>query len=167
MNDRISNAPRTGSRTRLNFAPAADPKPADSVLSYIHMLSSRLDRAFYSRVEAKYDVTLAEWRIVLTLKHAPATSAIWITNRWGMEKMAVSRAIRRLEQMGRIRRSRNPDDRRSRVLSLTAKGEKLYERIMPGASQRYMEILSCLGNDEIEALRKTLTKLVDHTATLR
>ena len=145
---------------------AADGTPADTVLAHIHMLSSRIDRAFLSEVAAEYGVTLAEWRMILTLRHYPGSSAAQIRRRWGMEKMAASRAVRGLEAAGRIVRRRNPGDRRGHVLTLTREGEALYKKIMPGARRRYLEILDCLSGPEIAALRATLVKLERHTATL-
>ena len=145
---------------------AADGTPADTVLAHIHMLSSRIDRAFLGEVAAEYGVTLAEWRVILTLRHYPGCSAAAIRKRWGMEKMSASRAVRGLAAAGRIVRRRNPGDRRGHVLTLTRKGEALYRKIMPGASRRYLEILDCLSAPEIAALRATLVKLVDHTSTL-
>lgn len=153
-----------GERARDIFA--ADGTPADTVLAHIHMLSSRIDRAFLGEVGAEHGVTLAEWRVILTLRHYPGGSAAAIRRRWGMEKMAASRAVRGLEAAGRIVRRRNPGDRRGHVLNLTREGEALYRSIMPGARRRYLEILDCLSAPEIADLRATLVKLVGHTAKL-
>lgn len=163
--DRNNEADGASSRRARDIF-AADGTPADTVLAHIHMLSSRIDRAFLGEVAAEYRVTLAEWRVILTLRHYPGSSAAAIRRRWGMEKMAASRAVRGLEAAGRIVRRRNPGDRRGHVLTLTREGEALYDQIIPGASRRYLEILDCLSVPEIAALRATLVKLVDHTSTL-
>ncbi|MDP6176087.1 MAG: MarR family transcriptional regulator, partial [Rhodospirillales bacterium] len=109
---------------------------------------------------ARYDLSLPEWRVMITIIQHPQSSAIAITERWAMEKMAVSRAIRRLEGMGRIKRMRNQRDRRSFVLSLTPKGRRLFERIVPISNNRYRNLVSGLTQHEIVEARKILGKLL-------
>jgi len=41
---------------------------------------------------------IAAWRILLTLQNHPGSTAVEINDRWAMEKMAVSRSIRLLEE---------------------------------------------------------------------
>lgn len=134
----------------------ADDKP----LSLVHILSNRIGRAFYSEVEAKFGVSIAEWRVMLTLASEPGVTAAEITNRWAIEKMAVNRAIQRLVDNGHVSRTRDPDDRRSYRLALTAKGDKLYEKIAPHANKRYRELVSSVSNDELRSLVATLQKMI-------
>ncbi len=140
--------------------------PADNVLACVHVVSNQIGRAFYSEVSAEHDLSLPEWRIILTLAQQPGRTATEITDLWGMEKMAVSRAVRRLESMGRIARQPDADDRRRQVLTLSAKGRRLYEKIEPLATARYHEITDGLSKSDLKALRKTLKKLIARTAAL-
>lgn len=140
--------------------------PADNVLAAVHVLSNRIGRAFYGRIEARHGLSLAEWRVILTLHLHPDATAAEITERWAIDKMAVSRAIRRLERLGHLRRKRDAGDRRSLRLALTASGRRLYARVVPGANARYREIVACLDRSERATLRRALAKLLAHTATL-
>ena len=63
----------------------------------IHILSDRVTRAYSTEVEPKFDITLAEWRVILMLNQHPGTTANKITDRWSMEKIAVNRAIWKLD----------------------------------------------------------------------
>ena len=132
----------------------------DKPLSLVHMLSNRLSRAFFDEVETRYGVSIAEWRVILTLVSEPGLSGSDITNRWAMEKMSVNRAIQRLVDSGNVARSRDPEDRRSYRLTLTAKGRKLYEKIAPSANKRYAELTSAISGEELEALVATLRKMI-------
>ena len=150
-------------------APASDTSDlgvADNLLASIHVMSRQIDRAFQSRISNKFDLSLAEWRVLLTLAGRPSATAAEIIEIWAMEKMAVSRAVRRLERMGRIARERNSGDRRSYTLSLTANGRQVYEDILPTANARYREIFSQLSRDDLQFLRVTLDGLVEHTGRL-
>ena len=132
----------------------------DKPLSLVHILSNRIGRAFYSEVETKFGVTIAEWRVMLTLASDPGVSAAEITNSWAMEKMSVNRAIQRLIDNSNVSRSRDPEDGRSYRLSLTAKGRKLYVRIAPAANKRYTEIISSVSAEELDIVVAALQKMI-------
>lgn len=140
----------------------ADTRP----LSLVHVLSNRISRAFYSEVEARFGVTVAEWRVLLTIEAQPGVSAAEITNLWSIEKMAVNRAIKRLVADGVVDRKRDPEDGRSFHLSLTPKGARLYAKIQPAATARYRELMSALSDDEKDAMVSALNKLIDKAETL-
>lgn len=141
--------------------------PADDVLSEIHVLANLIGQGFSGYLEGEHGLTVAEWRVMLTLGRQPGQTAAEITARWAMDKMAISRALQRLEDAGRIRRDRNPDDRRSYRLLLTEDGKALHDRILPGATARYREFVGCLSEQEIAQLRDALRKLIDHASTAR
>ena len=144
---------------------AGDLGVADNLLASIHVMSRLIDRAFQSRISNRFDLSLAEWRVLLTLAGQPSATAAEIIEIWAMEKMAVSRAVQRLARMGRISREQNAD-RRSYSLSLTADGRQVYEAILPTANARYREIFANLSKDDLQFLRVTLDGLVVHTANL-
>lgn len=129
------------------------------MLALTHVLSNQIGRAFYKKIEGKFGLSLAEWRVTMTLALNPGTTSVVIINNWTMDKMAVSRAVTRLEQRGFVQRKKNKKDRRSYSLSLTPKGKRTYQQILPHANARYHELLSSLTAAEIKALRKSLEKL--------
>ena len=141
--------------------------PADDVLSEIHVLANLIGQGFSGFLEGEHGLTVAEWRVMLTLGRHPGQTAAEITARWAMDKMAISRALQRLEDAGRIRRDRNPEDRRSYRLSLTEDGQTLHDEILPGATARYRDFVGCLSEQEIAQLRDALHKLINHAATVR
>ncbi len=140
---------------------------SDNVLASVHVLSNRITRAFESRIEARYGISVAEWRVLLSLFGTSGLTAKEIHEQWAMDKMTVSRAVRRLEGDGRVRRHRHPEDGRSFVLVATPRGVRLVKKILPTADARYREVLSCLTGRERKALERTLVKLLRHTANLK
>jgi DNA-binding MarR family transcriptional regulator len=147
-------------------SPATTPAPADNALTLVHLLSNRITRAFYSEIETRFGVSLPEWRVIMTLARYPELTAVEITTRWSMDKMTISRAIRRLEDKGRLRRIRHPEDRRSFTVSLTGEGRAFYDKVVPVANARYRTIAACLDGEEAAAFRATLEKLINHAAGL-
>lgn len=139
----------------------------DDLLSEIHVLANLVARAFSGQLDESFGVSVPDWRVLLTLARHPGQTAAEITNRWAMDKMAISRAIQRLETEGNIRRDRNPHDRRSFSLSLTSDGMRLYSTILPLANERYHAFMSCLSKEEQASLRQSLDKLIAQADNLR
>jgi len=142
------------------------PSSSENVLSMIHILSNRVTRAFSTEVEPKFDITLAEWRVILMLNQHPGATAIEITNRWSMDKMAVNRAILKLEEAGAIDRTRKRNDKRSYELTLTDRGQQMYEAIVPTANSRYHQIVSALDRKELSDFAEKLSRLLEQTEKL-
>ena len=140
---------------------------ANDLLSDIHVLANLIGRAFSGLLDRSFGMSVPEWRVMLTLARHPGLTAAEITSRWAMDKMAISRAIQRLEADGHIGRDRNPSDRRSYRLSLTASGAALYQKILPAANARYREFVSCLTREELSGLRASIEKLIAHAENLR
>lgn len=134
--------------------------PADNVLAAIHVVSNRISRAFYADIEARHGITLPEWRVMLTLMRHPGMAAMAVAALWGMDKMAISRAVRRLARAGFVRRTPAPDDCRRWVLDLTAEGRRRYRAIEPAATGRYRQFLKPLAPREVAQLRRLLEKLI-------
>jgi DNA-binding MarR family transcriptional regulator len=134
-------------------------RSADDILSAVHILANLIGGAYSDHLD-DIGITVPEWRVVLTLARYPGSTATEITDRWAMDKMAISRAIQRQEKANNIERKGNPDDRRSFRLSLTASGDALYEKILPVANKRYQTLVSSLSPRELASLHKSLDKLI-------
>ena len=146
----------------------SEPPPrVENILASIHVLSNRITRAFESRLDTMHGLTVPEWRVLLSVSSHPGLTAKDVHERWAMDKMTVSRAVRRLASHGYVKRSDNPGDARSYVLKVTKKGNRLFEKILPTADARYREILSCLSKSEQATLRRILGKLIAGTQTLQ
>jgi DNA-binding MarR family transcriptional regulator len=76
-----------------------------------------------------------------------------------MDKVAVNRAARVLEERGLVARVPNPDDGRSHLLALTGEGRAIHAEVMPLARATERELLDGLAPDEEAQLRALLAKL--------
>ena len=138
----------------------------DNILAAIHVLTNRVGRVYQGQLEAEFGITPAEWRTMLTLHQNPQSTAADVINQWAMDKMAISRAIRRMEQRGWVKRTVNPKDRRSLKLSLTAAGRRQYDVVLPTANALYREIVSALSRNDQANLRGYLAQLIEQTGTI-
>jgi DNA-binding MarR family transcriptional regulator len=76
-----------------------------------------------------------------------------------MDKVSISRAVRRLLEFGRIEREPNDADRRERHLRLTPAGQSIYDDIVPAALAYERRIRDALTPEENEALERLIDKL--------
>jgi DNA-binding MarR family transcriptional regulator len=139
---------------------AGTARPADNVLALVHVLSSLIGRAFHGRIAPAHGLSLAEWRVMITLANHPGASGADIVERWAMQPMMASRAVRALERRGWVARRRRADDRRSYALSLTAAGRRAHGRVGPDANARYRELLACLPAADVARLDRALQRLI-------
>lgn len=146
--------------------PAAKGASGSYLLAGIHVVSNRISRSFVEEVTAQHGIKLTEWRVLVSVREVPGTTAGAITRRWGMEKMAVNRAVRRLAELKCLTVTPDREDRRRLTLALTDQGQRLFEAIEPAATRRYREILALLSAEERRALGRILDKLTAGTAEM-
>ena len=121
----------------------------------------------FGRIYARrHQITLAEWRVMFTLAARPGAAAADVADTLGLDKMAVSRAIRSLERSGRVKRTTDDKDQRRATLNLTPKGLAVFNQIAPGGLEREATLFGVLDAQERRAFIATLDKLIAHVRTL-
>lgn len=121
-----------------------------------HRLSQELS-AIYA--EAPFAITIAEWRVLAQLaEHAPLTSKA-LTERTGMDKTKISRAVQRLGERALLSRERDSRDQRQAHLHLTEAGLTLYQQLVPHALAWEQQRLGALNEAERRQLLALLDKL--------
>jgi DNA-binding MarR family transcriptional regulator len=159
--------PLSTALSRSRATPVVVPqRPADNLLALVHVFSALIGRAFYAPLESRHGVTVAEWRIMLSLYQQPGATAAEIIESWAMEKMAASRAIRQLERRGWVMRRQRASDKRSYALNLTVQGRKSCQAVLPAANGRYRDIVACLSRPERQQFERALARLIAHTRAL-
>ncbi|TCS97949.1 MarR family transcriptional regulator [Pseudofulvimonas gallinarii] len=132
----------------------------DRFLPYrLSRLSNRISQQIASTYVDRFDLSVTEWRVMAVLGRYPGLSANEVAERTAMDKVAVSRAVARLVQQGRLRRDVAEDDRRRSVLQLTAAGRKIYAQVAPEVLATGSRLLGALDRDELALLMALLEKL--------
>lgn len=125
----------------------------------LSVLSNRISRSIADGYEGKFQLTLPEWRVMAVLGEEPDLSAGQVADRTAMDKVAVSRAVNKLLESGRIERHFANEDRRRSVLALSEKGSEVYREIVPIALGYEARLLEQFSAKEREQLESLLTKL--------
>ncbi|MBM7118488.1 MarR family winged helix-turn-helix transcriptional regulator [Archangium primigenium] len=122
-------------------------------------VSQRVARVYAEQ----YGLSTQEWRLIAVLGEDGERTQLDLVKRTRMEKVPVSRAARALEDRGLVRRTQSEHDARSRRLSLTPSGRRIYERVAPAALEAEAEVLAELAPRERATLR-TLLERVERSA---
>jgi DNA-binding MarR family transcriptional regulator len=110
------------------------------------------------------ELSLAESRALFTVRRLEAPEIGHIATELGLDLGYTSRLVTRLERAGRIRREQGPDDRRRRVVTLTAAGAELLAEVERRSNARMDAITAHLRpaqRTELLAAMATVRRLLD------
>lgn len=130
----------------------------------LSVLANQVSQGIARTYSERFGLSIPEWRVIAILgrfDHIPATA---VAERAAMDKVAVSRAVRQLLDLGLIQRRDGREDRRAKPLTLTVTGRRVYEAIAPAALDFEARLLAALTATEQRSLDRILTKLVRASA---
>ncbi|HVZ91544.1 MAG TPA: MarR family winged helix-turn-helix transcriptional regulator [Rhizomicrobium sp.] len=125
----------------------------------LSVLTNRMSNAIARLYSERFGLSIPEWRAMAVLGQTPGLSAREVAERTAMDKVQVSRAVASLMRAKRVTRTGDRNDGRVTRLSLTPKGEAIYEEIVPLALHLEAVFLSALSEAEREALLGLMNKL--------
>ncbi len=146
-----------------------DPTPLalERFLPYrLSVLTNTVSRAIARLYAKRFGLSIPEWRVMAALGRYPELAASEICGVTAMDKVQVSRAVGRMERRLLVSRTGDAEDRRRRVLRLTAKGEAIHAEIVPLALEREAHLLAALSLGEYRELDRLLVKLQAQAALL-
>lgn len=143
-------------------APAADAQALrlQDYLPYrLSVASNRVSGLIARAYQARFGLTIQEWRIIAVLGAGEALTAQGLCEATAMDKVTVSRAIRALDTRGLLTRTPNPADKRASDVRLTADGEAIYAEVAPLALAYEQALLDSFSGEERDQLMALLEKL--------
>jgi len=147
----------------MNFdaVPAHAPLELEHFLPYrLSILSNTVSQGIATEYEERFQLSMTEWRVMTILARFPEVSAREVVERTAMDKVAVSRAVSRLVDAGRVDRGTHDGDKRRSVLKLSEAGWAIHDEVAPLARAHERELLAKLSAEEREHLDRILDKLL-------
>lgn len=126
----------------------------------LSILSNTISQTIADDYQSRHDISMTEWRVMAVLARYEGLSAREVAERTAMDKVAVSRALARLVEAGRVDRAVHDNDKRRSVLSLTETGWAIHDEVAPMARAREREVLAKLDTEERLWLTRILDKLL-------
>ena len=110
---------------------------------------------------AGLNVTPVQSSILTILATQPVMDQATLASEIGVDRATVGAVVRRLAMRGLVDRGDSADDRRRKIVQLTAKGHALLERIAPLTAAAHARTLAALPAAERARFLASLTKLVE------
>lgn len=123
------------------------------------LMSSLQTRALADMYTRKFGLSVNCWWVMAVIGRLPGGSASNVVGHTTLEADKVTRAVDVLVARGLVRRRQDDEDRRRVVLSLSAKGQKVFEEIEGVRQGLEGALLSVLGARERDAFCAALDKL--------
>lgn len=129
----------------------------------LSVTSNAVSSLIAERYRKRFALKIPEWRVMAVLGDAGGAvggmTQRALTAATLMDKVAVNRAVKVLEDRGLIARVPNPGDGRSHHLALTDEGRAIHAEVMPLARATEADLLADLAPGEEELLRRLLASL--------
>ena len=114
----------------------------------------------------RFGLSVPEWRIMAVLGDSGPRTQRELTRLTLMDKVAVNRACKVLEERGLAVREPNAQDGRSHLLQLTQSGTAMRNQIMPLALEMERRLFSTFSPDELATFRTLLARVRDEVDDL-
>ena len=135
----------------------------DDFLPYLlSVAGNAVSDAVSATYQGSHQLRTPEWRLIAVLAQDGAMTPLAIGQRTRMDKVTVSRAAVALMEKGYVRRTPNPVDLRSHLLSLTPQGQDVHQQVVPQAVAVEARIFESFSEEERQTLASLLARA--HTA---
>ena len=137
--------------------------PAHRFFIYkVGMLRRALDRYSTPAITDQFDLTLAEFRVLTLLYGSSPATVRELCDLLQADKAEVSRAAAGLVKRGLANRRSDTDDARSALISITARGERQHDAIVPLRQALQEKLETALSRSEVTEFHRLLDKLMQH-----
>jgi DNA-binding MarR family transcriptional regulator len=120
----------------------------------------QVHNAVFAEVVSDPDLTTPQFAVLSVLYCNPNIDQVELAQRLGIDRSTIADLAGRLEDRRLIKRTRDKNDRRRKVLRLTAAGESLYLETFPEVIEVGRRIIEPLSERERAAFMKSLAKII-------
>lgn len=134
--------------------------PQQTVRTWMDVFMHRSMRG-WSHFAKSTGLSMPQFSILMQLHHRGACGVSDISERFDVSNAAASQLVDKLVQAGYLARAEDPKDRRAKLLTLSAKGQKLMAK---GVEERHLwmdELVKNLSGEEKVKVSEALTILTE------
>jgi DNA-binding MarR family transcriptional regulator len=136
-------------------------KLEDHVFFYFSQILARRTRAINARFRP-YGLDYPRWRVLAVLQEHSGATMGQLADLTSVDRTTLTRTLGLMESAGLIARREQKSDRRSLAISLTARGRRVFARILPLTVAETDRALTDFSAEEIEVLRDWLRRMADN-----
>jgi len=146
--------------------PSPSTRLADFVPYRMSVTTNAVSDLIAGEYRARFGLKVPEWRVMAVLGDLGSQTQRELVGATRMDKVAVNRACKVLEERGLVTRTPNTRDGRSHHLALTGAGRAMFDEIMPLALDMEKRLFACLSATETDEFKATLGKLLDRAGAM-
>ncbi|MEP0191650.1 MAG: MarR family winged helix-turn-helix transcriptional regulator [Erythrobacter sp.] len=136
----------------------------------LSIASNAVSGLIAERYRKKFGLKIPEWRVIAVLgdkqSDVGGSTQRVLTDATLMDKVAVNRACKVLEERGLIARVPNASDGRSHLLELTQEGRTIHAEVMPMAKAIERDLFDGFSKAEQTQLRSLLQRMRERVTEL-
>jgi DNA-binding MarR family transcriptional regulator len=133
----------------------------------LSVLTNTVSQGIARSYRERHDISVTEWRILAVLGRFPGLSASAVSERTAMDKVAISRGVKSLEEKGLLERRADAGDRRRQRLFISpGKGRRVLDEVIPMARDYEQRLLQPLTAAERATLSDLLARLQSRAESL-
>jgi DNA-binding MarR family transcriptional regulator len=146
--------------TALRIFPSLDPE-TEAAVDRMVKLTKHLDRVT-ERTVGRFGLNTGEFKVLLKLVQVPdqRLTAGALSEMLSLSTGAMTNRLDRLEEAGFAIRERDPNDRRTVVVTLTPQGREVLDKAVGAQADEERHLLSALKPDELHRMNALLRKLM-------
>ena len=142
------------------------PRLADFLPYLLSITSNAVSGRIAQEYRVRFGLKVPEWRVMAVLGDSGPMTQRQLTAFTLMDKVAVNRACKELEERGLASREPNAKDGRSHLLELTEAGREMHGEIMPLALEMERRLFSTFSEKEVETFRALLERVKEEVRDL-
>lgn len=126
----------------------------------MQLLQARESTMFLFRpMLRQFGLTDQQWRVIRVLATNKQIEAFELSQQSMILPPSLTRILKNLEEKGFVKRSTDIGDQRKVLVSLSARGQKKYQQVVPASEKIYRSIERKLGKRELAGLLNQLINL--------
>lgn len=133
----------------------------DHLFFHFSQILARRTRALNERLRP-YGLDYSRWRVLAVLQEHSGATMGRLADLTSVDRTTLTRTLGLMEKAGLVVRRERESDRRSLAISLTAKGRRLFARILPLTLSETARALTGFSSEEIGVIRDRLRRMADN-----
>ena len=126
----------------------------------MQLLQARESTMFLFRpMLRQFGLTDQQWRVIRVLATNKQIEAFELSQQSMILPPSLTRILKNLEEKGFVKRSTDIGDQRKVLISLSARGQKKYQQVVPASEKIYRSIERKLGKRDLTELLNQLINL--------
>jgi DNA-binding MarR family transcriptional regulator len=132
---------------------------ADFLPYRLSVTSNVVSQRIAQEYRTRFGLSVPEWRVMAVLGDSGPLTQRELTLHTVMDKVAVNRACKVLEDRALAVRRPNAQDGRSHLLELTPEGKAMHGQIMPLALEMEKRLFARFTDEEVDTFRSLLKRV--------